>query len=193
MAEGFEVRQGPRCGSQDGRRCSCSPGYRVVVYDALSGRRVSKTFKAAAEARRWRATTQALSAKGVRLAGGDASLHDTAAAFVEGMRSGAVRTRTGEPYKPAFVREYDRSLRLHVLPQLGGARVGRIQRRDVQRLVDEMLARGADPTPIRNAIKPLQVIFRRAVEDGDLAINPCERLRLPALTGRRERIASPGE
>ena len=41
--------------------------------------------------------------------------------------------------------------------------------------------------------KPLQVIYRRAIEDGDLAINPCERLRLPAASGRRERIASPTE
>jgi integrase len=37
------------------------------------------------------------------------------------------------------------------------------------------------------------VIFRRAVEDGDLAVNPCTHLRLPAVRGRRERIASPDE
>ncbi|MGH3024774.1 MAG: site-specific integrase, partial [Gaiellaceae bacterium] len=36
-------------------------------------------------------------------------------------------------------------------------------------------------------------IYRRAIEDGDLAVNPCERLRLPAARGRRERIASPTE
>ncbi len=37
------------------------------------------------------------------------------------------------------------------------------------------------------------MIYRRAIEDGDLAVNPCERLRLPAARGRRERIASPTE
>ena len=37
------------------------------------------------------------------------------------------------------------------------------------------------------------MIYRRAIEDGDLAVNPCERLRLPAARGRRERIASPSE
>ena len=31
------------------------------------------------------------------------------------------------------------------------------------------------------------------MDDGDLAINPCERLRLPVARGRRERIASPAE
>jgi integrase len=59
--------------------------------------------------------------------------------------------------------------------------------------VDELLAQGRDPSTIRNAIKPLAVIFRRAVEDGDLAVNPTERLRLPIARGRRERIAAPEE
>ena len=40
---------------------------------------------------------------------------------------------------------------------------------------------------------PLRVIFRRAIEDGDLAVNPTSHLRLPAVRGRRERIASPEE
>ena len=91
------------------------------------------------------------------------------------------------------MREYGRSLRLHVLPTLGGAKLSRIQRRDVQRLSDDLLASGADPSTIRNAIKPLQVIYRRAIEDGDVAVNPCERLRLPSARGRRERIAPPSE
>lgn len=65
------------------------------------------------------------------------------------------------------VREYERSLRLHVLPTLGGAKLAKIQRRDVQRLTDELLASAADPSTIRNALKPLQVIYRRAIEDGD--------------------------
>src|SRR5207249_11385868 len=56
-----------------------------------------------------------------------------------------------------------------------------------------LLTSGADASTIRNALKPLQVIYRRAIEDGDLAVNPCERLRLPAARGRRERIASPSE
>jgi integrase len=38
---------------------------------------------------------------------------------------------------------------------------------------------------------PLRVIYRRAVEDGDVSVNPCTNLRLPAVRGRRERIASP--
>ncbi len=193
MAEGIEVRHTRSCASRAGRRCNCEAGYRVVAYDAISKRKVSKTFRTLGEARRWRAAAQTQTAKGVRLAGTPQTLREAAEAFVDGMTSGAIRARAGERYKPSVVREYERSLRLHVLPTLGGAKLSRIQRRDVQKLADEMLASGADPSTIRNALKPLQVIFRRAIEDGDLAVNPCERLRLPAARGRRERIAAPAE
>jgi len=165
----------------------------VAAYDAISKRKVSKTFKTLAQARRWRAGAHEQAAKGVRLAGTPQTLFEAAEAFVDGIATGAIRTRSGERYKPLVVREYERSLRLHILPALGGARLARIQRRDVQRLADELLASGADPSTIRNALKPLQVIYRRAIEDSDLAVNPCERLRLPAARGRRERIASPAE
>lgn len=66
-----------------------------------------------------------------------------------------------------------------------------VQRRDVQRLADELLAEGRSPSTIRNALMPLRVIYRRALEDGDVAVNPCVGLRLPANRGRRDRIVSP--
>ena len=37
---------------------------------------------------------------------------------------------------------------------------------------------------------PLRVIYRRAIDDGVVAVSPVERVRLPAVRGRRERIAS---
>jgi integrase len=193
MAEGIEVRHARSCASRDGKRCNCEPGYRVAAYDAISKRKVSKTFRTLGAARRWRAAAQTQAAKGVRLAGTSQTLHASAEAFIDGIASGAVRTKAGDRYKPSVVREYERSLRLHVLPTLGGAKLSKIQRRDVQRLADDLLTSGADPSTIRNALKPLQVIYRRAIEDGDLALNPCERLRLPAARGRRERIAAPTE
>src|SRR4029077_5180474 len=47
--------------------------------------------------------------------------------------------------------------------------------------------------PAGNGIKPLQAVFRRAVEDGTLSVNPTTGLRLPAVEGKRERIATPDE
>jgi integrase len=107
------------------------------------------------------------------------------------MRSGSVRTRSGDIYKPSVVRSYEAALRLYILPELGARKVADVQRRDVQRLADDLLAVGRDPSTIRNAVMPLRVIYRRALEDGDVAVNPCAGLRLPASRGRRDRIVSP--
>jgi hypothetical protein len=141
--------------------------------------------------RRSDAGAQTQAAKGVRLAGTSQTLLEAAEAFVDGIASGAIRTKTGERYKPSVVREYERSLRLHVFPTLGGGRLSRIQRRDVQRLADDLLASGADPSTIRNALKPLQVIYRRAIEDGDLAVSPASgsgsRPRAAAASASRRR------
>ena len=104
-----------------------------------------------------------------------------------------MRTKSGDLYKPSAIRSYERALRDRVLPELGAKRLGDVQRRDVQRLADELLGEGLDPSTVRNVLMPLRVIFRRAIEDGDLAVNPTGHLRLPAVRGRRERIASPEE
>src|SRR6266508_3362809 len=108
MAEGIEVRHARSCASRAGKRCSCKPGYRVAAYDAISKRKVSRTFRTLAEARRWRAGAQTQAAKGVRLARTAQTLHEAAEAFVDGIRSGAIRARSGERYKPSVVREYER-------------------------------------------------------------------------------------
>jgi allophanate hydrolase subunit 2 len=96
MAEGIEVRHSRSCASRNGKRCNCTPGYRVAAYDPVSKRKISKTFRALAEARRWRAGAQTRAAKGVRLAGTPLTLFEAAEAFVDGIAAGAVRTRSGE-------------------------------------------------------------------------------------------------
>jgi hypothetical protein len=51
-------------------------------------------------------------------------------------------------------------------------RLSEIQRRDVQRLADQLLADGKSASTIRNALMPLRVIFRRAIENGIVAVTP---------------------
>jgi hypothetical protein len=98
---------------------------------------------------------------------------EAAEALVAGMRSGRVRTGSGDVYKPSAIRSYEAALRDHVVPRISRTRLGDVQRRDVQRIADDLLADDRDPSTIRNALMPLRVIFRRAVEDGDVAVNPC--------------------
>jgi integrase len=44
--------------------------------------------------------------------------------------------------------------------------------------------------PVRNAIMPLRVVFKRALRDELVAVNPCAGLELPANRQRRERAAT---
>jgi integrase len=67
----------------------------------------------------------------------------------------------------------------------------RCTRRDVQRLVDQLRADGLKPSTVHNKLDPLRVMFRRALEDDTLTVDPTDGLRLPAVRGKRERVASP--
>jgi integrase len=176
-----------------GTRCTCKPTYRAWVWSADDGSKLWRSFPTEAAARTWRHEAASAVVRGTLRAPTSTTIADAAAALLEGMRSERVRTRSGDPYKPSAIRSYDQALSNHVLPVLGGARLGDIRRRDVQRLADELLAAGASPSTIRNALMPLRVIYRRAVADGDVSVNPCTAIRLPAVRSTRERIAAPEE
>jgi integrase len=187
------VRHKKVCASHDGRRCNCGPTYQASVWSARESKRIRKTFPTLAEARAWRAETQTGVRRGTVRAPANMAVQDAADELVAGMKAGRVRNRSGDLYRPSAIRSYEAALRDHILPRVGRARLADVQHRDVQRIADDLLAEGRDPSTIRNALMPLRVIFHRAVEDGDLAVNPCTHLRLPAVRGRRERIASPEE
>ena len=56
-----------------------------------------------------------------------------------------------------------------------------------------MLAEGLSPSSVQTTLLPLRAIFRRAIDRGEVAVDPCAGLRLPAVRGRRDRYASPAE
>ncbi len=190
---GIEVRHKKACASRNGVRCNCQPTYQASVWSTRESKRIRKTFPTLAEARAWRSETQTGVQRGTLRPPAHTTVREAAEDLVAGMKSGRVRTRSGDVYKPSAIRSYEAALRDHIVPRIGRTRLGEVQHRDVQRIADDLLAEGRDPSTIRNALMPLRVIFRRAVEDGDCAVNPCTHLRLPAVRGRRERIASPDE
>jgi integrase len=106
------------------------------------------------------------------------------------MRSGAIRNRSGDPFKPSTIRSYETSLDLYVRPSLGAMRLAEVKRRHVQNVVDGLVADEAAPSTVRNSVMPLRVIFRRALRDDLVGVNPCDALDLPANRRRRERVAS---
>lgn len=192
--EGITVRHQGKCSlTTGGKRCSCRPAYRAQVFDARVGRLIKKSFPSLAEARTWRQDATVAVRKGTLSATRLPRLGEAGAAWVAAAEAGTIRNRSGDLYKPSSIRGYETSLRLRVLPNLGHVRLGDITRADLQALVDRMLVAGHDPSTIRNTLMPVRAIFRRALVRGEVAINPTLGLELPAVRGRRDRIASPAE
>ncbi len=122
-----------------------------------------------------------------------ATLRQAWTVWLEEAKSGTIRTRSGDPYKPSALRSYDLGMKARVLPVLGRAMVSRVELRDFQDLADQLLADGHDPSTIRNTFMGARALYRRAVARGEVALNPTAGLQLPAVRGRRDRIASVNE
>jgi integrase len=199
---GIRIRHSRSCPTRTGGQCpgrktrdgeGCEPAFEASVYSRRDGRKLRKTFPTLGAAKSWRTHAASSVANNKLRAPTSTTLRQAATAFLNGAREGQIRTRSGDVYKPSVLRSYESALRLRVLPNLGARKLSDIQRVDLQDLADRMLAKGLDPSTVRNSLMPLRAIFRRAVSRGELAVNPTTGLELPAVRGRRDRVASPAE
>jgi integrase len=188
MAAGIRQRHGTNC---KGGRCSCP--WEASVYSKADCKKIRKTFPTRSQALEWQESARPKVRRGMMRSPTGQTLNEAAAAWLEGARSGLIRTRSGDPFKPAALRAYDDALRLRVLPALGSCRLGDVRRNDVQDLVDSLVAKGDAASTINVATLPLRAIYRRAMKRGEVSVNPTTGLEVPASRGRRDRIASPEE
>ena len=84
------------------------------------------------------------------------------------------------------------ALELRVLPDLGGHKLVSIERRDLQALITRLKA-DHSPSTVRNTLMPVRAIYRYAVEEHGIELNPTTGLQLPAMKGGRDRITGPQE
>jgi integrase len=56
-----------------------------------------------------------------------------------------------------------------------------------------MMADGVGASTVRNSLLPLRAIYRQALALDEVAVNPTAGVQLPAVRGKRERIAAPTE
>jgi integrase len=183
MAEGIDVRVG-----KDGRKT-----YRVRVWSQRDRRRIAKTFASLAEAKAWRAEAQVALRQGTLRSPDPRTVGEAAEEWLDGARAGRIRDRSGRTYKPSTVRTYAEKLSGYVLPALGDFQLSELRRRDVQDLVDELPADGLSPSSVRNTIDPLRVIYRRAIQREQIAVNPTSNLDLPSSRRKPVQIATPNE
>jgi integrase len=185
------IRQRHRKDCSRRSRCDCT--WQAEVFDAEAGEKIRKTFATRAAARTWRQDALVALREGRIRATTALTLAEAAEAWLEGAREGTIRTRSGDRYKPSAIRGYDRALRLRVLPELGYRRLSDLRRSEVQDLVDQLVADGLAAATIQATVIPLKAICRRELHRGRLAVNPTAGLELPAVRGRRDRIADPAE
>jgi len=193
VTAGIRARHTKLCPSRSRKACRCRPTYQANVWSARDGKRLFKTFASLAEAKAWRTEAQVALRRGTMRAGSSGTLREAAEAWLDGVKSGAIRNRSGHLYKPSAIRGYEASLVMRVLPELGGLRFSEIRRVDLQDFADRLSADGLDPSTVRNTLMPLRAICRRALARGEVAVNPTSGLELPAMKGARDRIASPTE
>ena len=167
--------------------------HEASVYLKREGRKLRRTFPTLAAAKAWRAEALTAANKGALRAPKPTTIRQAWDSWYEGAKAGTIRNRSGDPFKPSALRAYEVAMRRRVLPALGGARLAEVHRPDLQEFADGLLSEGLSPSSIQVTLLPLRAIFRRALARGELAVNPCTGLELPAVRGRRERYASPAE
>ena len=190
---GIQVVHKRACASFEERSCNCHPSYKAEVWIPKRNRKLRRSFPTVAAARAWRHDALVALQKRTFHSGSPTTIREAAVALMAGIRSGAIRTRSGDEYKPSARRNYDEALKRRVLPLMGHMLLVEVTRGDVQRFVDHLLGRGISPSTIRNTVNPLRVIYRQAMLYGDVAVNPTISVQLPAVRGKRDRVASPEE
>ncbi len=197
MAEGIRRRHSAGCASRKGRRCNCDAGWEASVYVAREKKRITKSFRREAEAKRWRVDARRAVERG-ELGGAPRDARTLAEAlreFVAGMEGGTVRPKGRKRYKPNTIRSYERVSRVYIEGStVGDMKVAEIRRRDLQDFADELLGSGLAAGTVSNVLNPIQAFYRRAVDRDELTYNPAERIDLPSWgTKRPKRIASAEE
>lgn len=193
--QGIRVRHRRTCNSKNDGACNCKPGYEAWVYSPKDGKKIRRTFESLSAAKGWRRDAATDVSRGKMRAPTPTTLREAWVEWKAGAEDGTIRTRSGGPYKPASIRHYEKEMRLRVLDDFGNSRLSDITQQDLQRLVDKLVGKGMAASTVQTAILPIRAIYKRAMREGDKGVvaNPCSGLEMPAITGRRERFATPVE
>jgi integrase len=194
---GIVVKHRAGCAIERGARCNCRRVYQAAVWSARDRKRIRRHFDSLDAAKMWRADSYGKLRRREFRAPSAMTFAEAAEQWLAGVRTGYIRTRSGDLYKPSTIRSYEQALRGPkgrvggLLHALGSIKLMDLTLDDIQDYADSMLATGAQPSTIRNSIMPVRVIcaWRRR----EVPVNPTAGLRLPAVRGGRDRIASPAE
>jgi integrase len=86
------------------------------------------------------------------------------------------------------VYEYNNRLKLHVIPVLGKRPLNKVNRADVERLLDSVAAKGLSKGTVTAVKNALSALFADAVRDRHVAVNPVRGTMLPAMKPKAPKI-----
>lgn len=92
----------------------------------------------------------------------------------------------------SWARETERLLRVEVIPEIGGKRIGDVTRADIHNLLDAMVDRGS-PINANRLLAVLRRMFNWTVERGLVDRSPCDKIKAPAAETARDRVLSDDE
>ena len=164
-------------------------GDRYRVRLRRDGRTFRRTFSSRAEAIEWEASVVASVERGeeprlveppgpAQVRAG--TVHEAADEFVRGMKTGAVRTRRGLPYKASTIRGHENRLRLYVSKRIGRVPLAQLRRGDVQRLIDDLTV-DASPATAANVRDVLRLMLQRQVDLEVVDTNVAASVRAPTV------------
>jgi integrase len=187
------MRDGLAVSGKRGPRCTCQPTYRASVAYGTRGKRERQTFATLGQAVYWRRNKTKL-VKDNRLDSPTRlTVRNAGEQLLSGMRTGAVRTKSGGEYAGSVIASYESSLQSHLYPLVGARQLADLKRHDIQQVVEHLNSIGKSPSTINNTLNPLRVMYRHAIRRGEISENPTLNLELPAIRGRRDRVATPIE
>lgn len=199
---GIEVRHEAACrnAKDTTRPCpACRASFRAIV-STPHGQQKSQWSPELEDAQRYR-EDMARRKRNDRLSKPTTdTLLDLADEFIEDLHTGRARSNRRKAYAPKTARQYEWSLRTHVVgtrensTELGRMKVSAVRRRHIKAwLADMEFTHG--PSQVNNALNPLRVLFARALDreliDDDT--NPIASIKSLPEEQRRPTIIASGE
>jgi integrase len=136
------------------------------------------------------ARTAALEARGTLEAGGDLRAHKASAMTVATLVESYLAKRVRPNLRSAY--QVERRLRKNVIPVVGEIRLSELHRRDINRVIDAIVARDC-LTEANSVFADLRAMLRWAVKRGDLDRDPVAGMSMPSPPRHRERALSEAE
>ncbi|MBA2313579.1 MAG: tyrosine-type recombinase/integrase [Actinobacteria bacterium] len=149
------------------------------------GRKRGQSFDRKADATRWLAAQTTAMARGdyVDPTLGRATLEDFWPRFQTSARN----------LRPSTQATYEALARVHILPQLGRARLGSITRLDIEEWLQGLQAAGVGPSTANAAHRVLRRVLQAACDAGLVARNPAAGVKAPRPPREEMRFLSPQE